>query len=469
MQPVPTFDISVRHSRDGNRDRDRIYTDDNQESACRAQAEKEGGTVGIVTVEKNVSGGKAAVKRQIEKLIKRVEDGLSNGIIVYDFTRFSREDPFKAMILVGRVANAGGVVIGVADNYRSDAPMAAVMTAIYAEQAHNYIKVTREKSKDGVASARAKGIYIGRTPQCYDRDEHGMLIEGERAGLIDKIFKRKLAGDSYADLVRLSAEHGLILTHGGIRKILSNRVYIGESPNGPSPALTDKETFERVQQMKRPRKPIGAGARTLAQGIAHCANCGKTLVLTKSKDTMLYYCRGLGLGGCDARANVSVGELDEWINSLFESRAKLVDRIFRAHSDEDATVEIGKLMDTKRFEYESLKGRTSLISTVGIDEFEKMVTDAKAGYDIAVAAYAEAQATADLLSGATSVLMMWADLTLEEKRRLLPKLISRIEVGTGRVPIEEKCRIVLSGETVLPPDDPWASLPFVQNRDELAS
>lgn len=468
---MPVFDISVRISRVGSRAEERLYSDENQERVCREHIEREGGTVGVVTVEKNVSGGKSGATRQIEKLIRRVEEGESNGIVVYDFSRFSREDPFQATMLIGRVHGAGGVVVGVADNYRSNGPMAVVQTAIYAEQAHNYLKVARERSADGVNSARNRGAYVNRTPRGYARDEHGCLVPGAEAHLIPLFFERKLAGDSYPDLQRLAAEHGMRITDGGIRNLLSNRAYIGEGKGGPSPTLVDKEVFERVQQMQHKRKPTGKGATTLSQGIAKCAHCGSTLIVKPTPAGGVYYCRGKKLGGCDSRGSVSIKRLDAWVDSLFQTRAALADRMFRAYSDEDAVEETGKLMDAKRFEYEGIKKSTSLISTLGIEEFERMVADAKASYDIAVAAHAEAKATANVLGGMTSLLAMWrsGDLTLEEKRRLLPKVISRIEVGRGRVALEQKCRIIFSDGTVLAPHDAGPSLSFVKDGDEFAA
>ena len=63
-----TFDISVRVSRSDERG----YSDKNQESAARKLIEQRGARVGIVLVEKNVSGGTVAERRGIEKLVQRI-------------------------------------------------------------------------------------------------------------------------------------------------------------------------------------------------------------------------------------------------------------------------------------------------------------------------------------------------------------------------------------------------------------
>ena len=61
-------------------------------------------------------------------------------------------------MVVGRIVNAGGVVYGAEDKYDSSAPNAAVMTALYAEQAHNYIVVARARG----AASRERAIKQGR-------------------------------------------------------------------------------------------------------------------------------------------------------------------------------------------------------------------------------------------------------------------------------------------------------------------
>ena len=109
------------------------------------------------------------------------------------------------------------------------------------------------------------------------------------------------------ELARFATAQGMTITVGGIQSILSNRVYIGRSNVGNSPVIVDAETFQRVQAMTHKRKATGAGAKTLAQGLAKCANCGSTLIVNKKSkrsnrtDACYFYCRGQSVGGCVPR------------------------------------------------------------------------------------------------------------------------------------------------------------------------
>lgn len=455
-----TLDISVRISAVGGRDDERLYSDENQETACRDLITKKDAQVGIVTKEKNVSGGKASKDRELEKLVQRIENKESQGIVVYDFSRLSREDPFAAVMLIGRIHNAGGVVYGVSDGFDSSAPMAAVMTALYAEQAHNYLKVMRERSKAGILKARERGAYTAKTPTGYDRAEDGSIVPGAHAAIVKNLFKYKLQGDSYAEMARYAADEGLLITPGGIRKLFANPVYIGKSLSGQSEPLVDEETFKLVQITEHRRKATGNGAKTLCQSIARCANCGSTLIVSKTGGT--YQCRGNKLGGCDAKACISIHILDKYVDDMFRSRYH--GWLLRAYTDTKALDEADALRRAASFELKELKSSTSLISTVGLKAFEEMIASAAARLEIADAACDAAKQSTDLVEGIARLLDHWDDLDVSEKRRVLAKSLARIDVRKGRVPVEQKVSVIFKGEITLDaPDDAGASLALVHD------
>jgi len=462
-----SLDISIRVSRVGKRDADRLYTVDNQRDACTALITAKGYAVGETVEEVNVSGGKRAKDRGVERLIKRIESGESAGIVVFDFSRLTREDAFSAGMLVGRIVNAGGVVYGVADNFDSSAPMAAVMTALYAEQASAYLKTCRERSASGKQAAKERGAYVGRTPPGYDR-ESGRLVVNGRASIIVEIFSRKLAGESYAELARFATARGMTITVGGIQSILGNPVYTGRSNLGDSPAIIDVETFTRVQAMTHRRKATGAGAKTLAQGLAKCANCGSTLIVNKKSkrshrtDACYVYCRGHSAGGCDSRAYLSTTKLDAFLESNFLAAFDGNGPLARAYSDQAALIETGKYRDEAMFELAQLKASTALVSTLGITAFEEMINGAVAKVALADRAYNDAKANADTLSGVASMLAQWSTLDLTHRRRLVSSAVESVEVGAGKVSVEAKARVIFRGRVAIEnPDNSRAGLAVV--------
>jgi DNA invertase Pin-like site-specific DNA recombinase len=450
----PVFDISARVSRQGNRQDERMYSGENQVATCTEFIASKGGEVGLVVNELNVSGGKLAKDRAVEKLVQRIESGDSAGIVVYDFSRLTRENAFAATMLVGRIHLAGGVVYGVADNFDSSAPMAAVMTAMHAEQAHAYLTLSRARTTAGRHRARERGAYITRTPTGYDRTEDGKLVPGEHATLIPLIFARRLTGESYTKLAQFARSEGLRITHGGIRSLLANLVYIGQSTSGVSPPLVDAVTFARVQAMPRLGKAPEYKARTLTQGLATCANCGANLIFTKTSRTDVFYCRGQKIGGCDKRACITVALLDRYVEKVLLAAFREDGVLARARADHTALVETAKLREEALAGVEEITRSTSLISSVGIATFEQMVADAVAARDLAEAAHEIAKANADTLSVVAGLIDEWDSYDLHRKRQILTSAVEAVLVGGGRRSVQEKAQVIFVGGVSAPSEPP---------------
>src|SRR3954447_11065487 len=116
---MDTYDGYGRVSRVGGREGESFGSPGEQESVCRGWVAEAGYQFGLWVFEQDVSGTKPATKREVERLIRRVESGVSRGLVVGDFSRLTREDDWAAVSLVGRVVAAGGRVVGVDDNYDS--------------------------------------------------------------------------------------------------------------------------------------------------------------------------------------------------------------------------------------------------------------------------------------------------------------------------------------------------------------
>src|SRR5579859_924706 len=88
MKPMDAY---VRVSRVAGRDKTDAYgTVENQEAAIRQWAERERVPIARVEVEEDVSGGKAIDDRKLGELVKRAERGVTQGIVVYNVSRFAR-------------------------------------------------------------------------------------------------------------------------------------------------------------------------------------------------------------------------------------------------------------------------------------------------------------------------------------------------------------------------------------------
>src|SRR6266699_3423840 len=83
------FDVYIRVSRLGERSEDEateVY-----EAQCRAWADRAGVAIDEVEEDADVSGSVAVAERKLERLVKKVEAGESEGILTPYLDRFGRD------------------------------------------------------------------------------------------------------------------------------------------------------------------------------------------------------------------------------------------------------------------------------------------------------------------------------------------------------------------------------------------
>ena len=84
------FDAYIRVSRTGGREGDGFYSLDIQADVIGRLARANDLEIGETVQELNVSGGRATADRELERLVRKVEEGASGGVIAWKLSRFSR-------------------------------------------------------------------------------------------------------------------------------------------------------------------------------------------------------------------------------------------------------------------------------------------------------------------------------------------------------------------------------------------
>ena len=83
--PNVNFDAYIRVSRTGGREGDGFYSLDIQADVIGRLARANDLEIG-----ETVSGGRATADRELERLVRKVEEGASGGVIAWKLSRFSR-------------------------------------------------------------------------------------------------------------------------------------------------------------------------------------------------------------------------------------------------------------------------------------------------------------------------------------------------------------------------------------------
>lgn len=161
------------------------------------------------------------------------EDDLAS-VIVTDFSKLSRSMPHSLVInefllaLIISIRNVtGGHISNIID---------PKMLSTYLGRSDDMERGTPEnrsrRVREGIRQAKTQGIFPGKAPLGYRKEQREgrsiLIIDGEKAELVNSIFRLYSAGISISQLSLKIRDEELISLNGlELRKILSNPVYAG--------------------------------------------------------------------------------------------------------------------------------------------------------------------------------------------------------------------------------------------------
>ena len=281
----------VRVSHVGGRNGDRFHSPDDQAAAIRAWCDRHGHRVDIAPPELDASGGDHA-RPILGRAVAAVEAGEYNGLVVAYGSRLARD--VQIMLDVsGRIEAVGGRYVDVSLDIDTSTPEGRMMRTTLA--AHD--QMVLDRFRDGFAALRrtstAEGIWQRRqTPTGYDRDPATRrLVPNGDAEKVRRAFERRAAG---APVVAIADELGM--TPAGARRLLRNRVYLGElavgecrNPHAHEPIVAP-DLFDAAQ-VDRPRPARIPGRRAaLLAGVIRCATCGHAMTRSGGAGGATYRC-----------------------------------------------------------------------------------------------------------------------------------------------------------------------------------
>src|SRR5436309_9331332 len=167
---MKVMDGYVRVSRVGGRED--MMSPETQRKTIERLAKSKGVEVGEVVKELDVSGKTSIDKRELGRLVRKVEKGESDGIIVWKITRFSRDwkDGIQAAM---RVLDAGGMVL--ADDCDTTVSFGRTILSMLLEAGELEREQRRASFEGGASRATERGIHLGPAPVGYYRNGGGKL------------------------------------------------------------------------------------------------------------------------------------------------------------------------------------------------------------------------------------------------------------------------------------------------------
>jgi site-specific DNA recombinase len=377
--------IYVRESRDDNEQN--YETIETQRGLLTDFIESRNlGSIVRIYIDDNVSGA-GFERKGIEQLKSDVSKGIINLLVIKDLSRLGRNNA-KTLLFLDYLEENGVRVITYDGRYDSlkDNDTVGIDTW-YNER---YIKDISRKIRANIRFKIQKGEYIGNSPFGYlksPNEKNKLVINPDEAKVVKEIYRLYQEDWGYSHIARYLNQKGYPSPSNGkwnpvgVRRILCNRVYIGDTVQGISErisfkskktrrlpeerwvitentheAIIGKEEFYQVQKMmseKRVDSGPHKGVIHLFRGIVYCGRCGSVMFSRIRKDRpMAYICSNYGKNGrseCTSHhvkeevlAAIVVEDIVKLIDNISVD-SKLKQRIEKLFSNDDSKIESEKL------------------------------------------------------------------------------------------------------------------------------
>lgn len=357
------------------RQKDGVSLDD-QETLCRAHAERQGWQVVAVYTE----AGRSAFTERMEKRIafqQMLTDARARQFdiaLVYKMNRFAR----KVLIQYQAAAELERHKVEVKsatepiDRKTASGRLTFGMLAVIAEAQSDQLS---EKMRDTRAAEARAGRHVGPLPLGFDR-VGGLLIPNAQAAVarlaFDLYATKRESYAGVADALNAAGHRtveGRLFSKFMVEELLKNPVYAGrvrchgqEYPGAHAP-LVDADTWTAVQEeIGRRGGPHGqriASHPAMLSGLARCANCGAPMwyMPLRGRKMSYYVCSGQQTRARDPRCNLKFVRARTAESHIIDSLAALTQ-----HGDLMALVadELDALAQQSRHQQPAMVDRSKL-------------------------------------------------------------------------------------------------------------
>ena len=349
---------AVLYARVSSEEQVQGYSLDAQDRAARAYCDAHGWDLVAVYRDEGKSArtDDLAIRPEFARMLADAEAGLFDVVISHKLDRFARNRrvAFDAFHRLGQ-ARVG--FVSIAESMDFSTPAGQLMLTMLVGLAQFYSDNLSFETKKGKAERKAQGVYNGILPFGIKKNSKGVLVPHPEnyPGLV-LAFRLAAEGKSDRDVAealnaagyRTTGNRGAnLFTKDTVRRILLNRFYLGELPDGEGgwlpgahePVLDD-ELFERARQTREANATNAAKVRRNARryslsGLAVCGGCGGRLHFnTAPNGKGRAYCYQIQQrGGCGQRS-VFLDGIEEQLRTYLATFAltqETVDEVVRLY------------------------------------------------------------------------------------------------------------------------------------------
>ena len=229
----------------------------------------------------------------LQKLIKDVESGLIDKVLVYKLDRLSRSQK-DTLYLIEDVFLANNCdFVSMNENFDTSSPFGRAMIGILAVFSQLEREQIKERMTMGLEARAKEGKFHGSavSPIGYDYIDGELVINEFEKMQVEQIFQMYLKGYSPNSIVEHLNGKGLFHKYGKwnrktVKALLSRKTYLGLIEHkgniyqGNHEPIISQEIFDAVQAIKKDKsKDYSDGKRnglvvSYLGGLLYCAHCG---------------------------------------------------------------------------------------------------------------------------------------------------------------------------------------------------
>ena len=236
----------------------------------------------------------------LQKLLADCEAGKVDVIVVYKIDRLSRS--LCDFADLSRLFEKWNVAfVSVTQEINTHTSAGRMMLNILMTFAQFEREMIATRIKDKMAATRKKGKWVGgQVPYGYRVENKKLLVEPEKAAVVQRIFRRYLEIQSSNQIAHeLNADGIKTVTNKEwdkprVYNLLTNHTYVGdvfyegEVYPGEQEAIIDRETWDMVQAFLHENDPIRDPAARFKEsnaalsGLIRCGHCGRAMLASRS-------------------------------------------------------------------------------------------------------------------------------------------------------------------------------------------
>jgi DNA invertase Pin-like site-specific DNA recombinase len=280
-----------------------------QQRICMQYCEQNNLNVIDCYIDRALSASKNIEKREsFQRMIKDSEKRAFEGIVVYKLDRFAR-NRYDSATYKNKLRKNGVRVISATENI-TDNPEGIILESVLEGMAEFYSAELAQKITRGMNETALKCNSCGGSiPLGYKIQNKKFVIDPQTAPIVVEAFERYAQGETISEIATsfnnrgFRTAKGVLFNKNSFRSMFRNERYIGIYKykdiriEGGLPAIVDKETFKKVQDMlqinvKAPAQKRATQNYLLSQKL-FCGHCGTLMTgecgTSKNGERHYYY------------------------------------------------------------------------------------------------------------------------------------------------------------------------------------